>query len=125
MLYDDDGDGDGDDANNCSSPRKHSGYNSSCEFVRAMCGDEAQLFDYLQFILCGFPSPRIQVRESVFSTTDSNLIGTCEQRCSDKLGLFHTYAIASACTVTSNGNLGLCMLYHVFTCSFSCSGWGT
>lgn len=46
----------------CFSPRdEHVGYNSSCDYVLDQCGDEAQLFNYLRFILCNL-APPIRVR---------------------------------------------------------------
>jgi hypothetical protein len=52
------GGGGGGDEDNCTFPGRddHPGYNTSCEFVLDVCGDEAQLFDYLRFIVCDLPS---------------------------------------------------------------------
>lgn len=53
--------GEGDDSSNCTSPRDpHRGYNSSCSFILDQCGEQAQLFNYLKFILCDLS--HIQVR---------------------------------------------------------------
>ena len=60
-VGDNDGSGGGDEDSNCTSPRKRHGYNTSCDYVLNVCGDQAQLFDYLRFILCGFPV-HLQVR---------------------------------------------------------------
>ena len=38
---------------NCTKPRNHhEGYNDSCSFVLAVCGDKASLINYLAFTLC-------------------------------------------------------------------------
>ena len=38
---------------NCTNPRNPPAeYNSSCNFVKKECGHKAELFDYLQFMLC-------------------------------------------------------------------------
>lgn len=53
----------GNDSNGteCTSPRdSHQNYNSTCAYVLEQCGDQAQLFDYLRFVLCDLS--HVQVR---------------------------------------------------------------
>ena len=60
---DNSGSDDGDDSNNCTHPGDwHVGYNSSCSFILDQCGDQAQLFNYLKFILCDFSHFQVCVR---------------------------------------------------------------
>ena len=50
-----------DDSTNCSSPRDyHKDYNDSCAYVRAECGDQAQLFDYLRLVMCDLSHAQVR-----------------------------------------------------------------
>lgn len=44
------------EANNCTHPRQPlPRYNDSCDFVHAECEGQAELIDYLAFVLCDLP----------------------------------------------------------------------
>ena len=64
---------------NCTKPRNHhEGYNDSCSFVLAVCGDKASLINYLAFTLCDLEY--VQVGEISYNLLClNNLLIVCTQ----------------------------------------------
>lgn len=75
-LADDDSSDDDVDNANCTHPLEQ---NNSCAFVQDNCGDDVQLFNYLEFVACTLPHVKVSSLGGVACTVIVSLLSSLTQ----------------------------------------------